>query len=402
MSAARGTGPRSRLRAVDAMRAGVLGWRTRRLRSLLTALGVAIGVAAVVAVAGITASSKAELLARIDRLGTGLLQARAGQSIFGEETELPEAATAMAERIGPVEAASSTTSVGLAVRRSDLIPSEETGGLSVVTAQPDLLEVLRASVAAGRFLEEGDLPLPVAVLGAKAAERLGIDGGDLPAVVDVGGERFAVIGILDPVELVPGLDRTAMIGADIAEQLFDTTRSPHTVYVRTVPAAVESVRAVLPATMKPDAPEEVSIERPSDALEARAVADRGLTTLLLALGGVALVVGGVGIANVMVVSVLERRSEIGLRRALGATRRHVGSQFLLEALVHSAVGGALGVALGAAITAGYARSKDWPVSLPPLALAGGVAVAVVVGLLAGLAPAARAARLDPVAALNPA
>jgi putative ABC transport system permease protein len=193
-----------------------------------------------------------------------------------------------------------------------------------------------------------------------------------------------------------------MIGADIAETLFDTTRSPHTVYVRTVPAAVEAVRSVLPATMKPDAPEEVSAERPSDALEARAVADRGLTTLLLALGGVALVVGGVGIANVMVVSVLERRSEIGLRRALGATRRHVGSQFLLEALVHSAVGGALGVALGAAITAGYARSKDWPVSLPPLALAGGVAVAVVVGLLAGLAPAARAARLDPVAALNPA
>ena len=402
MRPGRGPGLRSRLRAVDAVRAGVLGWRTRRLRSLLTALGVAIGVAAVVAVAGITASSKAELLARIDRLGTGLLQARAGPSIFGEETELPEAATAMAERIGPVEAASSTTTVGVAVRKSDLIPTEETGGLSVVTAQPDLLEVLRGSVAAGRFLEDGDLRLPVAVLGAKAAERLGIDGGDLPAVVDVGGERFAAVGILDPVELVPGLDRTAMIGADIAESLFDTTRSPHTVYVRTVPAAVESVRAVLPATMKPDAPEEVSVERPSDALEARAVADRGLTTLLLALGGVALVVGGVGIANVMVVSVLERRSEIGLRRALGATRRHVGSQFLLEALVHSAVGGAVGVALGAAITAGYARSKEWPVSLPPLALAGGVAVAVVVGLLAGLAPAARAARLDPVAALNPA
>ena len=158
---------------------------------------------------------------------------------------------------------------------------------------------------------------------------------------------------------------------------------------------------VIPATVKPGAPEEVTVTRPSDALEARAVTDRGLTTLLLGLGGVALVVGGVGIANVMVVSVLERRSEIGLRRALGATRRHVGSQFLLEALVHSATGGAFGVLIGAGITAIYARSKDWPVDMPPLALVGGVGVAVVVGLLAGLAPAARAARLDPVAALNP-
>ncbi|MGD9701706.1 MAG: ABC transporter permease [Acidimicrobiia bacterium] len=397
-----GIEPRSRLRAIDALRAGVIGWRTRRLRSLLTALGVAIGVAAVVAVAGITASSRAELLARIDRLGTGLLEARAGQSVFGEATELPEESAAMAERIGPVESATGTTAVAASVRRSDQIPLEETGGLGVSTAAPDLLEVLRASVAAGHFLRDGDIRLPVTVLGAKAADRLGIDAADLPAVVDIGGHRFAVVGILDPVELVPSLDRNALIGADIAEALFDTSRSPHIVYVRTVPEAVDAVREVIPATVKPGASEEVTVERPSDALEARAVADRGLTTLLLALGGVALVVGGVGIANVMVVSVLERRSEIGLRRALGATRRHVGSQFLLEALVHSATGGAVGVLLGAAITAVYARSKEWPVDLPPLALAGGVAVAVVVGLLAGLAPAARAARLDPVAALNPA
>ncbi|HEY5876794.1 MAG TPA: ABC transporter permease [Ilumatobacteraceae bacterium] len=392
---------RSRLRAVDAIRAGVMGWRTRRLRSVLTALGVAIGVAAVVAVAGITASSRAELLARIDRLGTGLLEVRAGQSVFGESTELPEESAAMTARIGPVEAATGTTTVPVAVRRSDRIPAEETGGLGVSTAAPDLIEVLRASVSSGRFLGDGDLGLPVTVLGAKAAERLGIDALDLPAVVDIGGHRFAVVGILDPVELVPSLDRNALIGADIAETLFDTSRSPHIVYARTAPDAVDAVRGVIPATVKPGAPEEVTVTRPSDALEARAVTDRGLTTLLLGLGGVALVVGGVGIANVMVVSVLERRSEIGLRRALGATRRHVGAQVLLEALVHSATGGAFGVLIGAGITAIYARSKEWPVDMPPLALVGGVGVAVVVGLLAGLAPAARAARLDPVAALNP-
>ncbi len=393
---------RSRLRVADAIGLGLLGWRVRRLRAALTSLGIALGVAAVVAVAGITASSRTDALARIDRLGTGLLRVAAGPSMFGDETSLPEAARAMAGRIGPVEEVSATTTVGASVRRTDLVPVEQTGGIRVLTADVELLGVLRAELAAGRFLETADLRLPVTVLGATAAERLGVAAAHLPAVVDIGGQRFTVIGILDPVELDPGLDRAALIGGEIGEAWFGTDGSPETIYVRTSPDALDAVRAVLPATVKPDAPDEVEVSRPSDSLEARAVVDGSLTALLLALGAVALVVGGVGIANVMIVSVLERRTEIGLRRALGATRGHIRSQFLLEAVVHAMVGGATGVAGGVAVTVVAARVQSWDVAVPTQAWIGGFAVAVAVGVLAGVAPAVRAARLDPVAALHPA
>ena len=198
------------------------------------------------------------------------------------------------------------------------------------------------SVRTGRFLDAATSRLPAVVLGSTAAERLGIrDLTGSPAVY-LGGQWFTVIGILDPVPVLANLDSAAFIGYDVAEQLFDTSRSPSTVHVRTTPEAVDAVEAVLAATANPAAPEEIEVSRPSDALAAREAVDDTLTALLLGLGGVALLVGGIGIANMMVVSVLERRSEIGVRRALGATKRHIRLQFLTEAVLLALLGGAAG------------------------------------------------------------
>ncbi len=182
--------------------------------------------------------------------------------------------------------------------------------------------------------------------------------------------------------------------------MFGDDGNPSTVYVRADPERVTEVRSLLGRTASPQRPEEVDVSRPSDALEARAAAKTAFTSLFLGLGAVALLVGGVGIANVMVISVLERRSEIGLRRALGATRRHVGVQFLVESLLLAGLGGAVGTLLGALVTIGYATSEGWTAALPPVALVGGVLVAVVAGGIAGLYPALRAARLSPTEALR--
>lgn len=392
----------SRLRAADVVRTGTLGIRGRRGRAVLTAVGIAIGIAAMVAVVGISASSRADLLARLDRLGTGLLQVSAGQTMFGEESTLPEAASPMIRRIGPVLDAAATTGVDATVRRTDHIPSTETGGIAVYAAEPDLLGVLGASVAHGRFLDAATSRYPTVVLGAVAAERLGITSLDGRPAVWLGDRWFTVVGILDRIELAPDIDRSALIGYDVAVDRFDTSRSASTIWVRAEEAEVDAVRAVLANTANPEAPDEVSVSRPSDALEAKAQADDALTGLMLGLGAVALLVGGIGIANVMVISVLERRTEIGLRRALGATRRHIRAQFVVEAIVLAAIGGLGGVTLGALVTAGYANRQGWTLAVPVTSLASGVGVALAVGALAGLYPAARAARLAPAEAVRPA
>lgn len=392
----------SRLRWADVPSVGSLGLRSRRGRTILTALGIAVGIAAMVAVIGISASSRADLLDELDELGTNLLQVEPGQSRFGESAELPVTSAAMIRRIAPVESAAKTRTVSAAVRRNDLIDDAVTGGISVVATEPELLGTLGASMATGQFLDDATARFPTVVLGSEAATRLGIRSLDGGPMVWLGDRWFKVIGILDPVPLAADVDRAALIGYPIAEDLFGIDEAPSTVRVRTDPDFVEEVRGVLAATANPEEPSEVAVTRPSDALAARAAADEALTALLLGLGAVALLVGGIGIANVLVISVLERRTEIGIRRALGATRRHIRVQFLVEAVLLAAAGGLGGVVLGSAVTATYAASRDWTVAVPVTALAGGIGVALAVGALAGLYPAARAARLAPADAVRPA
>jgi putative ABC transport system permease protein len=390
----------ARLRPADVVRVGGVGLRTRPLRAFLSALGIAIGIAAMLAVVGISTSSRAELDRTLAALGTNLLTVSPGQTMFGADAYLPDESVSMISRIGPVTSVSAIGRVsGAPVYRSDRIPAAETGGIATYAVRTDLLDTVAARVAHGRWLNAATARYPAVVLGSRAAERLGI-GADGPDVqVLVGGRWFTVIGILEPAALAPELDLGALVGWPVAASALGFDGHPTTVYCRSRDAAVTAVRTVLAATANPAAPNEVRVSRPSDALAAKQATDRTFTGLLLGLGAVALLVGGVGVANTMVISVLERRAEIGLRRSLGATRGQIRLQFFAESLLLSALGGVGGVLLGLAVTAAYATTQRWPTVVPPFATAAGVGATLLIGAMAGLYPAVRAARLSPTEAL---
>jgi putative ABC transport system permease protein len=390
----------SRLAPADMMRASLIGLRTRRLRSILSGLGIVIGIAAMVGVLGLSESSKSDLLAQLDQLGTNMLRIEAGTGIGIGTGELPEDSIVMVDRVGPVEQVASISETGASVYRTDLVPTGQTGGITVKAVDSNLLATLQGQMASGVFLDEAASDLPVVVLGSVAAERLGVTDGAGGTVVWLGDEWFSVVGVMDTLDLSPDLDRAALVSYSTAEEFLDHGGVPSTIYVRSDPDDIDAVRSVLPATVNPESPDEVEVTRPSDALEAKEAADQAFTNLLLGLGAVALLVGGVGIANVMVISVLERRGEIGLRRALGATKGHISIQFLGESLILATLGGLGGVALGSAVTAAYAWSQGWGILIPTVAVVGGMAAALIIGVIAGLYPAMRAARVSPTEALR--
>lgn len=390
----------SRLARRDLVRVGSLGLRSRRVRALLSALGISIGIASIVGVLGISQSSKSGLLAELGRLGN-LLSVQAGQSAFGQQSELPITAEGMVSRIAPVTNVTEIASVSNAhVYRNPYVPPINTNGISVTATDSSLPATLGATVAHGTFLNAATARYPTVVLGAEAAKLLGIHDLSSPTQVWLGGQWFTVVGILKPVELVTQVDSMALIGFPVAEKYFGFDGHPTNILLRTVPSQVNAVASVLPATVNPPQPSLVQVSQPSDVLRAEVAAKGAYNGLLLGLGAVALLVGGVGIANVMVISVLERRSEIGLRRALGASRRHVAEQFLAEALLLSALGGLAGTVIGAMATAIYAVTQHWSVVMPALALYGGVGAALIIGAIAGLYPSMRAARLSPTEALR--
>ncbi|RBQ19740.1 ABC transporter permease [Spongiactinospora rosea] len=387
----------TRLTPGDVLRVGAAGLRARPARVVLSALGIAIGIATMVGVIGISASSAESLLRQLDRLGTNLLTVQPGNTLFGDAAKLPLDALAMVRRIGPVTTASATGDLDAGVRRTDRIPEEITGGIAVRAADGDLVKTLGGRVRSGTWLNAATEKYPAVVLGSVSAQRLGL--GRAGGQVWIGGRWFTVLGILDPLPLAPEIDRSALVGFPAAGTYLGFDGHPTMIYERSADAAVADVQAVLPRTVNPENPEEVQVSRPSDALAAKAAATGAFTGLLLGLGAVALLVGGVGVANTMVISVLERRREIGLRRSLGATRGQVRVQFMAEALLLSALGGAAGALLGAAVTVGYAYARDWPSVVPPWAIGGAVGATLVIGTLAGLYPAMRAARLSPTEAL---
>jgi putative ABC transport system permease protein len=400
-----GSGPAglapARLHPADLAGLASVGLRTRKLRASLSALGIAIGVASIVGVLGLARSSQAGLLAEIGRLGTNLLTVSNGQDLTGQTAELPEAAPGMVGRLPAVTAVQYTGTVSATVYRSPLVPPIDTDGLSVDAASLGLPAAAGTSVAQGRYLNAATAREPVAVLGAAAAQLMGIDRTWPGERIWVGGQWFYLAGILHPAMLAPQLDNAILVGFPAARGYLGFDGHPTELYIRTgtTQAATTRVDNLLAAQANPEHPDEVNVSQPSDALTAQADAAGAFDTLFLGLGAVALLVGAVGVANIMIISVLERRQEIGLRRALGATKGQIRIQFLAEAILLALAGGAAGDLAGVAATACYAHTRGWVIVVPPEAWAGGLGAALLIGALAGLLPAIRAARLSPTQAL---
>lgn len=389
-----------RLGFADLLRLASHGLRAHPLRVVLSALGIAIGIGAMLAVVGISASSRAELNRQLDSLGTNLLTVQPGTSFMGDAATLPDEAPAMIARMPAVQAVSSIGMLDLKAYQHDHIPAIQTGGIAVFATTIDLPATLGAVIAAGSWLDNARAEYPAVVLGSRAAARLGIGARHIGLQIWLGERWATVTGILQPITLASSLDFGVFMGWPAAARYFDIDADITTIFVRAAPAEVENVAALLGKTANPAQSNEVQVSRPSDILAAQAAADLAFTGLLVGLGAVALLVGGIGVVNTMVISVLERRAEIGLRRSQGATRAHIRMQFLSEALLLSTLGGGAGVVIGALVTAAYAALQDWPLALPLWAVAGGLLATLVIGGLGGLYPAMRAARLAPTEALT--
>jgi putative ABC transport system permease protein len=380
---------------------GLLGIRIRKMRAALSALGISIGIATMIVVTGIPASSQAALMVELSALGTNVLQATPVPD-QDPPVLLPEESVGMVQRIGPVIVASAVANTHAVVRRSDRIDPRDGSALTVLASRLNLLQAVNGRVRAGRFLTEVTQKFPTVVLGSVAASRLGFSGlpvGSAAPQVMIGNRWFTVVGILAQTPLSAEIDRSVLVGWEAARTQLGFDGHPTVIYVQSRESAIEAVRAVLPATIHPQQPSQVMVTRPSDALAAKRATENTFSALFLGLAAVALLVGGIGVANTMVISVLERRSEIGLRRALGANRGQIRGQFLTESVALAGLGGIAGTALGLLATAGYAAYHGWPFVVPLSSTVAGLGGAVVVGMVAGVYPSVRAARLTPTEAL---
>ncbi|WP_055587622.1 ABC transporter permease [Peterkaempfera griseoplana] len=390
-----------RLSPGDILRLGLIGVRVRKLRAALSALGISIGIATMIVVTGIPASSKQALLTQLTALGTNMLQAQA-QPNQNPPVLLPPSADAMAARIGPVTDTGAVANTHRTVQRNDHSDPSDSVGISVLAVRDGLLSAVNGSVHTGRFLTPATDRFPTVVLGHQAASWLGfrqlVPGQPAPQVY-IDNRWFTVIGILNPMPLTPDLEQSVMVGWSAATTYLHFDGHPTVVYLKASENALEDVRAVLPATLYPQLPGLIQVSRPSDALAAKRATEQTFSGLFIGLAGVALLVGGIGVANTMIISVLERRREIGLRRALGANRGQIRGQFLTEAVVLSTLGGVAGAVIGSLGVLGYATFQGWPPVIPPASVAEGIGGALLVGVVAGVYPSIRAARLTPTEAL---
>ena len=388
------------MRLLDILSVGSSGLRTRRVRAALSVLGITIGVAALVGILGLSQSGSADLLKDLDALGTNLLTVEAADGFRSQQANLSSDAASMISRVTPVYEVSAITKISGGVFLNDLIQDGRTKGITIVAADLNLLQAQRGSMKSGEFLDGMTSQFPFVVLGSVAADRLGIRNISGSQKIWLKEKWFIVIGILEPLPLAADLDRSAIIGYPAAEEFLDNEEPPEVIYIRAYPEHIHDVRSIMPATVNPENPEEVQVGRASDVLEARIAASDAFLNLFVGLGAVALLVGTIGIANVMVIAVIERRNEIGLRRALGATKFHIASQFLTESFLLSTLGGITGVITGMLVTAVYAIFRDWAIVIPVYAIVGGILSSILIGVIAGFYPAMRAANISPTEALR--
>lgn len=388
----------SRLLPSDVIRLATRGLQGQPLRFALSVLGISVGVAAMVAVGGITQSSRVELDRQIAALGTNLLTVVPTNDFQGQPTRLPTTAPTMLGNIAPV---TEVSAVGVMpdvyAYRTPHVPSGRTSSVIVAAVDPSLLATLHGTLADGNWFTKSTARFPTAVLGSAAAARLGISAAGPRLWVD--NQWVVIVGVLRPLPLAPDLDASVMLPSPAASDFFGHDGTSTAIYLRAPESQVIAVSTVAAATAQPQQPQQVAVARPSDALTAKQAADNVLNRLLFGMAAIGVLVGGIGVSNTMIVAGLERRSEIGLRRSLGATRGHITIQFLAESVLMSTCGGLAGTLFGYIVTAYYAHSQGWELALPIWIGCVAIALTSIVGGIAGLYPAVKASRLAPVTAL---
>ncbi|MDR1187919.1 MAG: ABC transporter permease [Bifidobacteriaceae bacterium] len=392
---------RRRMSVRDVFATALLGPRTRLVRTGLSALGIAIGIAALVALQGIPATVRAEMKAEMDRQGANLLVVYPGGAdpwdMSAEKTPLPETAPEMIARISPVQHVLARRDlVDVGVYRNNFIPAGQSGSISAAMADGDLLGALNVELADGAWFDAASRALPTVVLGDGAARRLGVTPGER---IWIDRHWWAVIGVLNRLDLAPEMDSTAFLAPEYAGAMYPETPIA-SIYVASEPGQSAAVRRVIPETTNPADPEGVDVTSLSEYYEAGEMLDTMLIYLSLGLGGLSLLIGGIGIANTMVVAVMERRGEVGLRRAMGARSGQIALQFVLEAGVIGLIGGIFGVGIGAYATYIYAALSSSVFAVPWWIVGAGPVLSIVIGAIAGLYPSLKAARLSPTVALR--
>jgi len=387
----------------DLLSIAVGGIRARKVRTLLIMLGPVVGVAAMVGAVGLTESAKGDLKARLAELGTNLITAEAGASFGQQNPTLPKSAVSRVKAIESVERASAVAEVKGVVTLPSAAGASyyQTFPVPVLASDDKLPEVLEVPIRSGRWLAKSDgaNKTRAVVLGGGLADEYGVLPGEI-RTVQLNGIDYGVVGVLDRVPLEPSLDNAAFVTQWAAKHDFATDGAPTKMYVRARPGSTEATSKAIPTAVSLGGSGSVTTKIPSDALEASARADKTLQQTALFAGLLALAVGGLGIANVMSISVIQRSSEIGIRRALGSTRALIALQFLLEALFVGLLGGLVGAVVGVGIVYLVSAIAGWVVVIDYAKMPIWIGLAVGVAAVAGLYPSVKAARLEPLETLR--
>ncbi len=393
---------------IDLLGTATAGLWARPSRTLLILLGPIIGVGAIVSAIGLTESAKGDIRATLDDLGTNLVTVQASSGFQGQQglPRLPEEAAERLKRIPLLESSAVVTELP----GHQVLPHQaaeeafEVLPVSLRVADEDLPGVLEVDMAWGRWLNGWDdrSGHRTVILGADTAEQFAVLPGETRTIL-IDGRKYGVAGVLDEVVLVPAYNLSVFISQTAAEDDFGDDGGPTEAVLRVAEGTTlrESDADFLNTAITYGGPGGIDPPTvPTDELEATAAVDETLRSVVLLMGGLALLVGGLGIANVMSISVLQRSAEIGIRRAVGHTRARIAAQFLSEAAAVGVLGGLLGSAVGAAVVAIGADFQDWTIVLPLAVLAGAAGLSVLVALVAGLIPALKAARLEPLETLR--